>query len=140
MSRVLKHCTSAGVLLMLCSYAISTPLSASVQLNEQQEEKYLELLKELRCLVCQNQSLAESGSGLASDLREQVRAMIAEGKDNEAIKDYAVERYSEFILYDPRFKPETYALWLAPLLFLVLGMWFLLRQIARQRQKPAAEK
>lgn len=121
---------SAAITLLLCAAAL--PLSASV-LNEPQEQRYLSLLKELRCLVCQNQSLAESGSGLAADLRTQIRVMIAQGDDDEAIQQFAVDRYSDFILYNPRFKPQTYILWAAPIVSIVIGLLLLFRQIRKQQ-------
>ena len=111
----------------------------SYALNEAQEQRYQELLKELRCLVCQNQSLAESGAGLADDLRNAIRQMINEGKDDETIKDFAVERYGEFVLYRPRFEPHTYVLWVGPFILLLVGLIVLFRRIRKQEKISRSE-
>ncbi|MFB6259517.1 MAG: cytochrome c-type biogenesis protein, partial [Thiohalorhabdaceae bacterium] len=79
------------------------------------------LLGKLRCLVCQNQSLADSDADLAQDLRDEVYVhMVEKGKTNEAIVDYLVDRYGDFVLYRPPFEPATYLLWFGPLVLLVI--------------------
>ena len=85
-------------------------------------ERYDTLLEELRCLVCQNQSLSDSHAELAQDLRDQVYAMIMDGKDNAAIADFMVARYGDFVLYKPPVKSSTWLLWFGPLLMLVLAL------------------
>jgi cytochrome c-type biogenesis protein CcmH len=77
------------------------------------------LQRQLRCLVCQGESIDESGATLAADLRHLVRQQIADGKSDQQIKDYLVARYGDFVLMKPPLKPETYLLWLAP--FVILG-------------------
>ncbi len=122
--------------LCLCVMLLGVcPALAATDLSAAEEQRYLSLLKELRCLVCQNQSLAESGAGLASDLRAAVRRMIAEGASDEEIKLFASERYGDFILYEPRFKPQTYALWLAPFAVLLIALAVLFRRIAKQQRE-----
>ena len=118
--------------LIVLLFGIAAPLFA---LTEQQESRYLDLLKELRCLVCPNQSLAESGAGLAADLRNEIRHKIEQGESNEEIKQFAAERYSDFILYKPRFKPQTYVLWIAPFVLLVVALLLLFRQISKQQKQ-----
>lgn len=87
------------------------------------DEKRLRTLEsELRCLVCQNQTLADSSAGLAGDLRLQVVEQMRAGKSDDEIKDYLVARYGDFILYKPRFKAETYLLWVGPFLILALAI------------------
>ncbi|MGH8615776.1 MAG: cytochrome c-type biogenesis protein [Gammaproteobacteria bacterium] len=101
-----------------------------------QEQRFLELTKELRCLVCQNQSLADSKAGLADDLRKEVFRLLQEGASDQAIVDFLVKRYGEFVLYKPRVKPATYALWYGPAALLLLGALALFILI-RRRAKSA---
>ena len=85
------------------------------------------LSQQLRCLVCQNQTLADSNADLAVDLRRQIRAQLAQGASDTAIKEYLVQRYGDFVLYDPPFKRSTWLLWLGPfgLLMAVAGwLWW----------------
>ena len=98
------------------------------------------LESQLRCLVCQNQTLAESDAPLAADLRKEVRALAVSGKSDDDIRSYLVARYGDFVLYKPPVKPVTYLLWFGPFLLLAtgLGVWLLtLRRRARMR--PAEE-
>ena len=83
-------------------------------------QRYQSLIEEIRCMVCQNQNIAESEAPLAIDLREKVKEMLLDGKSNTYIKNYLTDRYSDFILYDPPKKPQTALLWLGPVLFLVI--------------------
>jgi cytochrome c-type biogenesis protein CcmH len=85
------------------------------------EARALELTKELRCMVCQNQSIEESDAPLARDLRRLVREQVQAGKSNNDIRSFLVARYGEFILLRPVLRPETYLLWFAPLLALLAG-------------------
>lgn len=97
------------------------------------EQRYTRLLSELRCLVCQNQSLADSDAGLASDLRAQVREMLEGGASDEEIKIFMTERYGDFVLYDPPLAPRTYVLWAAPFVLLALTVLLLFRHVAGRR-------
>ena len=90
--------------------------------NPAQQERFDSLLEELRCLVCQNQSLADSGAGLADDLRQQVYRMVTNGENNKAIKTFMVQRYGNFVLYDPPLNPSTVVLWFAPVTLVVLSL------------------
>lgn len=101
-------------------------------LSPAQEQRYHKLLRELRCLVCQNQSLAESDAGLATDLRAKVKAMLTEGSSDAEIFAFMTERYGDFVLYQPPFKSQNYVLWLAPFLLLIIGLAVLIRRVARQ--------
>ena len=89
--------------------------------------------EELRCLVCQNQSIAESNAELAVDLRRQIREQIAEGRDDRQIIDYMVERYGDFVLYRPPLKASTVVLWLGPPLLFLFGLALLLRYLRGRR-------
>jgi cytochrome c-type biogenesis protein CcmH len=92
------------------------------------------LESELRCLVCQNQTLADSNAPLAEDLRREVRALAVTGKNDEEIKQYLVARYGDFVLYQPPLKTTTWLLWFGPFALLLLGagVWY---AIARRRKK-----
>lgn len=85
----------------------------------------------LRCLVCQNESIADSRAALANDLRGQIREQIADGRSDEQIVDYMVRRYGDFVLYEPPFKATTVLLWTGPLLVLVAGILALARNLGR---------
>ena len=119
-----------------CSIAIA--LSTTGLLPEQ-EQRYHNLLHELRCLVCQNQSLAESDAGLATDLRDEVKKMIIEGADDNEIFKFMTERYGDFVLYQPPFKPQNYLLWVAPFLLLLIGLIVLIRNVMRQNRAIKSE-
>jgi len=96
------------------------PLTGLLQ-DPAQRERYQQLAEELRCLVCQNQTLADSGAELALDLRHQVESMIAAGHSNDEIKHFLVERYGDFVLYRPPMQRNTWVLWGAPFALLVIG-------------------
>ena len=103
-----------------------------------EEARYQQLTAELRCLVCQNQSLADSHADLAQDLRAEVFRMLQAGQTNEQIVDFLVARYGDFVLYRPPVSRLTYALWFGPLL-LVLGAGFVWWRIAKGgRRRDAA--
>jgi cytochrome c-type biogenesis protein CcmH len=97
------------------------------------EKRTAALAHELRCLVCQNQTLADSNAPLAVDLRNQIREQLAAGKSEQDVRDFMVARYGDFVLYRPPLKVTTLALWIGPFVFLVLGVWLLLRRLARRR-------
>jgi cytochrome c-type biogenesis protein CcmH len=97
------------------------------------ERRVTELGNELRCLVCQNQTIADSQAPLAVDLRNQIREQLKGGKSEREIKDYMVARYGDFVLYRPPLKASTVALWVGPFLLLLLGAWLFYRRIARRR-------
>lgn len=100
--------------------------------NPEQERRYREIISELRCLVCQNQNLADSNAPLAADLRNIVFDMIQNGKDDDEIREFMVNRYGDFVLYRPPFSAKNVALWAGPFVLLVIGLWLLLRQIHRR--------
>ena len=104
--------------------------SLAVHANEAQplaedpvvEKRMVAISEELRCLVCQNQTLAESDASLAADLRRQVESMIVEGRSDAQIKSFLVERYGDFVLYRPPVQSNTWALWFGPFALLVIGI------------------
>ena len=102
------------------------------------EARLVRLAEDLRCLVCQNESLAGSHAALAEDLRREIRAQMKAGKDDREVIAYLTDRYGDFVLYKPPFKPVTWLLWLGPVLFLGIGggAWYL--ALRRRGQAPPA--
>ncbi|MFL2555745.1 MAG: cytochrome c-type biogenesis protein [Gammaproteobacteria bacterium] len=90
--------------------------------DDHQEKRYYKLIEEVRCLVCQNQSLADSNAPLAQDLREQIFQMIKSKKTNNEILDFLVHRYGDFVLYRPPLKKDTWLLWFGPFLILTIAI------------------
>jgi cytochrome c-type biogenesis protein CcmH len=101
------------------------------------EQRMVRLAEDLRCLVCQNESLAGSHAELAEDLRREIRAQMKAGKNDKEVIAYLTERYGDFVLYRPPFKPVTYLLWLGPLLFLVIGGGAWIMTLRRRRAAAA---
>ncbi len=97
------------------------------------DRRVMNLAHELRCLVCQNETLADSQAPLAADLRNQIREQLAAGKSEKDVVDFLVARYGDFVLYDPPFKASTALLWTGPFLFLALGAFLLVRFVRRRR-------
>lgn len=104
-----------------------------------QTDAFRELIEEIRCLVCQNESLAGSQAELAQDLREEVYRMFKEGKTRDEIVDFLVARYGDFVLYDPPLKPSTYVLWFGPFLLIGVSAFFLVRALVRKKRSPDRE-
>jgi cytochrome c-type biogenesis protein CcmH len=134
---VLKHLT---VLLLLLVPVLARPAEApSVADDPVLEKRLVQLASELRCLVCQNQSLADSHADLAVDLRNEVRAQIKAGKSDDEIRAWMTARYGDFVLYRPPVKSTTVLLWVGPFLLLVVAAAALilyLRRRARQVVQP----
>jgi len=107
------------------------PLICAAQ-NPVLDKRVAALADELRCLVCQNQTLAESNAPLAVDLRNQIREQLAKGASEGEVRDFMVERYGDFVLYKPPFRASTAALWVGPFVLLAIGIW-VLRRLARRR-------
>jgi cytochrome c-type biogenesis protein CcmH len=100
------------------------------------EQRAQHLSEELRCLVCQNQTLAESQAQLAIDLKRQLREQLAHGATDEQVRDYMVQRYGDFVLYRPPLKATTWVLWFGPLAMLLAGLAMLFAKLHRQRAQP----
>jgi cytochrome c-type biogenesis protein CcmH len=98
------------------------------------EERVMKLSRELRCLVCQNETLADSRADLAEDLRGQIREQMKAGKSDKEIIAYLTDRYGKFILYNPPVDPTTYALWFGPFILLLAGLLFLFRYLKQRRE------
>ena len=101
------------------------PDDLNTNLTATQQELYQGIIQEVRCLVCQNQSIAESNAELAKDLREEVFQQVEQGRNEAQVKSYLKERYGDFVLYEPSFKQSTYFLWLSPILILILILGWL---------------
>ena len=101
--------------------------------DPKQQETYETLTKELRCLVCQNQTIADSNAELAADLRRQVYEMLQQGKSREEIIQFMTDRYGDFVLYKPSFKGKTSVLWIAPVVFLLMGLITVIFFIRRKK-------
>ena len=109
---------SSLLLFTVVTHAQDEPL---VFKDAKKQVRFDSLMEEIRCLVCQNQSLADSGAGLADDLRKEAYRMISQGESNEAIKAFMVERYGDFVLYDPPLQPSTLLLWFGPLILMLVA-------------------
>ena len=98
------------------------------------EERVMNLSRELRCLVCQNETLADSRADLAEDLRNQIREQMKAGKSDKEIIAFLTARYGDFVLYRPPVRPSTYLLWFGPFALLVIGLVLLFRYLKQRRQ------
>lgn len=126
-----------GLALLLAGAATAREAPPLVQ-DEALEARVMAIAQELRCLVCQNETLAASHADLAVDLRQQIRNQLQEGRSPEQIRQFMVDRYGDFVLYRPRFGARTLLLWLGPFLLLLIGLAGLLHTIRRRAGEPAA--
>ena len=113
--------TRLMAMLMLLAAGFASAAAPIEFTDEAEESRFRALSAELRCVMCQNQSLADSDAQIAHDLRQQVLVLMREGRSDREIKDYLVARYSEFVLYKPTVKPSTWLLWFGPGLILLGG-------------------
>ena len=133
-------------ILLLCLLASVAPL-VNAQVQEEEipsddpviEQRLANLSRELRCLQCQNQTLADSPAGLAADLRREIRVQMKAGKSDQEIVAFLTQRYGDFILYKPRVTFTTYLLWFGPFVLLLAGLYLLFRYI-KQRGDLISEK
>ena len=135
---MLERWITSVLLAVLCATAQAKE-AADVAADPALEARVMALGSELRCLVCQNQTIADSHADLAVDLRNQIREQMAQGRSEDQIRDYMTARYGDFVLYKPPFKPTTALLWVGPpvlLLAALVGLFLMLR--ARQRASPDA--
>ncbi len=116
--------------------AVATPSPLYSFATPAQQQQFTQLTEQLRCLVCQNESLADSTAPLARDLKTEIYQKVQSGADNETIKQYLLARYGQFILFKPAFNPLTYALWLIPFLLLVICFGILIALSRRRHQQP----
>ena len=129
----MRYFIQFALLLLLIQGAFSESIEVKDFENSSQESRYLDLIDNIRCPVCQGQSIGGSNSGLAKDLREQVRKMILNDKSDNDIHLFMIERYGDFVIFKPPINLKTYLLWFTPLIFLVLCFIYLIRIISKKR-------
>lgn len=126
-----------NIVTALLAFALSLSVLAQEPLvfeSQEQQDRFDQLTKELRCLVCQNQNLADSDAQLAHDLRREVHELVLSGKTNAEVKQFLVDRYGDFVLYRPPVQTNTYLLWIAPLILLLIGAWILRASIGKRSE------
>ena len=118
---------------------IQTPFAESIEANDfetiEQQSRYTQLIENIRCPVCQGQSIGGSNSDLAKDLREKVREMILDSQTDSEIYSFMVERYGDFVVYKPPVNTKTYFLWFAPVLVLMISLLYLFRSTRENKEK-----
>ena len=127
-----------GLCLAFAGIAAAMPVSQPIAdphplvfRDHAEETRFRALTEQLRCVMCQNQSLVDSNALIAQDLRREVLGLMREGKSDEQIKQFLVARYTDFVLYQPRVAPTTWLLWFGPLLLLAAGAWVVARIVGR---------
>ncbi|UEM41178.1 cytochrome c-type biogenesis protein [Pectobacterium aquaticum] len=134
------------VLSFLSALLLSFSVLASSEVlrfdNATQEQQFRELTMQLRCPKCQNNSIADSNSMIASDMRQKVYDLMQQGQTKEQVVDYMVDRYGYFVTYEPPITPFTILLWFLPALFLAVGSWVIIRRARRIRsaKEPMSEQ
>jgi len=123
-----------AALLVLCGTAYAIDAEDAFD-DPVLQKRYENINRELRCLVCQNQTIADSNATLAQDLRREVRDMIAAGQTDAQIREFMIERYGDFVLYRPRMTAGNFLLWAAPVLLLLIGAFVLVRVVRRRAQE-----
>lgn len=127
-----------ALLLMFAAFNSYAAVDAFEFETDEQQERFRTLSNEFRCPMCQNTNLTGSGGGVAEDLRREIYFMIVDGKTDEEIEQFMLERYGDFIFYRPRLMTETILLWFGPLAFLLLGGWIIVGIIRRARPQVHA--
>lgn len=130
----MKRSTLLLILLACLSFSIVAKEAQPSAADPVLEERVMKLTKELRCLVCQNETLADSRADLAEDLRGQIREQMRAGRSDKEIIGYLTERYGKFILYNPPIDPTTYLLWFGPFVLLLGGLLLLFRYLKQRRE------
>lgn len=122
------------ILFLFCFFSFC----ANAQNNEELNQRLFHLSNQLRCLVCQNQSIADSDADLAKDLKNEIQILLANGKTDDEILNFMTERYGDFVLYNPPLKNQTFLLWAAPFLLLIIGAFSFFLYI--QKREKALNK
>jgi cytochrome c-type biogenesis protein CcmH len=134
-----RACALASLVLLVglagspSAYAIDTERAFD---DPALQARYESLNRELRCLVCQNQTIADSNAGLAQDLRREVKTMIAAGKSDDDIRKFMTDRYGDFVLYSPPLTARTYLLWAAPVLLLAIALVAIIQIVRKRARQP----
>ena len=136
-SSQLRIFLSVVILLLMVPAFAGDPL---IFTDVEQEARYQQLTVELRCLVCQNQNLADSDAPLAQDLREEIYNMMQAGSTNDEIKQFLIDRYGDFVLYMPPVKSNTLVLWLMPAVLLFGGALVVLVVVRKRKLNPGGQE
>lgn len=131
-------CLAAALLSLMAVTATAVDTEAPLQTVEQQS-LYRKLLEEVRCMVCQNQNLADSNAPLAQDMRRELRRMVEEGASEADVKQFLLDRYGDFALYRPRLAPNTFLLWIGPGVIVALALGAIAVVIRRRMRMPIPE-
>ncbi|MDQ3510136.1 MAG: cytochrome c-type biogenesis protein CcmH, partial [Pseudomonadota bacterium] len=137
---VLRHLALAALLAFalapLAAFAQVATNTAPLEFTDRAEaERFHALVAELRCVKCQNQSLADSDALIAQDLRREVLTLMRDGKSDDEVKQFLVARYGEFVLYRPQVQSSTWLLWFGPALLLIAGAWVIVVTVRRRRPR-----
>ena len=124
------------LLLLVFPALVAAKIATDLAEDPVVEQRLIRIAEELRCLVCQNESLAGSRAELANDLRREVRSLIKSGKSDDDIKKYLVDRYGDFVLYRPPLKPLTWLLWFGPAVLLIAALGVLFVVVRRAKRSP----
>lgn len=124
---------------MSCNFATALEAEQPIQ-DPEQRALYEQLNQEVRCLVCQNQTIGDSNAPLAADLRREIRALVEAGQTEQEIKLFLTERYGDFVLYKPRYDGPAALLWAAPGLLLLIGLYAIAKIIRRRTQMPYSDE
>jgi cytochrome c-type biogenesis protein CcmH len=133
---------SALLLLLVTTFSFvvsAAPIETFKFDSPETEKVFHKLSEELRCLVCQNQNIAESNAGLAKDLRLEIYTMLQQGKTEDEIVGFMVQRYGDYVLYRPPFKPLTWVLWFGPIIIFVIGLFVAIRFMKFQMKNKQVE-
>ena len=121
------------IMLATMSLVNAESIEATKFVNAEQESRYKNLVDEIRCPVCQGQSIGGSNAGLAKDLRQKVREMIVSQNSDDEIRDFMVQRYGDFVVFKPPVKKATYILWFAPFIFLGIALFMFIRTLTGKK-------
>ena len=134
--KLIKHFLSPVMLVALCFYIpVATAIDTFEFDNMQQEQTFHDLTKVLRCPKCQNQNISDSNAELAKDLRNKTYELVKKGQSQDQVIKYMVDRYGNFVRYDPPMTPATIFLWLGPLLFILIGFYIVFRMTRKQKKE-----
>jgi cytochrome c-type biogenesis protein CcmH len=137
---MVRRFTFIFLLLLLSAQPLFSATLSEYQFDDPQRgEEFRQVIEQMRCLVCQNESLAGSNAELAVDLRNEIYDMMKAGQDKDQIVEFMVARYGDFVLYSPPVKPSTYPIWFGPILLFMLGAFVLFRILRRKSQASEAE-
>lgn len=134
MSPLIKSLALSALLLLGSGVASAYTLEEFEFDSPEQHDEFRDLIAKLRCLVCQNESLAGSQAELAQDLRNEVYRMMRAGQSEDEILAFLIERYGDFVLYDPPLKPSTYLLWFGPFVLIGIGAFVVARTLLSKKQ------